>query len=389
MQLLTRLSFLSLFVLLPNVSSALTLGEMLNPYDTYFANCNYSDANLQKVCSVVQTKVNDQLRNANLAINNGDLVYSFNQGMNNVLINSCTRTTTLKGTTTNATLSQSANITLKGNAISKPAIFGVTLPIKVYFRDDFQDTFGASISYPSINPFDGMKSKCVGIGSDSYYGDVTASTTATITAMLSLEPRYAISASNHFVVQLKPVTDVSATVNNLQLNLDLHGVSPFANMLSLLVAPINAVNGQVEAISDGGNIKSIIASQNYAAIMSLASTTYGAVLTDYSVGNPLQIDSLVNSYLQNKASQILSGKAISLSNDMNSRLRAKLSQALNLDSEGKAIYAFDRQFNSVEVTQLDKDAIAALEIAAGPALSFRWSSAGPASPGRSSRGPRC
>jgi len=345
------------------MSKAITLGEILNPYDTYFANCTSSDTNLQKVCSIVQGMVNNQLQQANLSISNGDLVYSFNQGMNNVLINSCARTTTLKNVTTNANLSQSANLSFKGNAISKPAIFGLTLPIKVYFRGDFQDSLGASVLVPSYNPFSGPKYKCVAVGTDSYYGDVTTSATATITAMLSLEPRYAVSSSNHLVVQLKPITDVSATVNNLQLNLQLHGVSPFANMFSLLTAPINAVNGQVEAISDGGNIKSIIASQTYAAVMSIASTTYGGLLTDYALGNPLQIDSFVNAYLQNKAAQIAANKATTFGDDVSSRLKSRIKTALNLDANGKVIYAYDHNFNQVPVTQADKDAIAALEIA--------------------------
>ena len=189
---------------------------MLNPYDKYFANCNSGDANLNRLCGIVQSTVNSQLQQANISINNGDLVYSLNQGMNTVLINDCTRTTTLKNISTNATLSQAANVTLKGNAISKPVIFGLTLPIKAYFRSDFQDTLGARVLRPTL--FGGVKSECVRVGTDSYYGDVTTSATATITALLSLEPRYAVSSSNHYVIQLKPFTEVSATVNNFQVS---------------------------------------------------------------------------------------------------------------------------------------------------------------------------
>ena len=93
----------------------------------------------------------------------------------------------------------------------------------------------------------------------------------------------------------------------------------------------------------------------------LISTAYGTLLTDYALGNPLQIDALVNALLKYLAAKEAPDLATAVSNDISAQLKAKIAKALKLDANGKVIYAFDFNFRPVAVRQADRDAIAKVE----------------------------
>jgi hypothetical protein len=362
MKIVSKCLFCFLYLVFSMPSHAITLGEIINPYDRYFADCDQNNPLLQSLCTAVQAEVNARLAQAGLTIDNGDLAYSLDEGMNIVLNDSCSRTTRQTGMQYRAVLRQTTQIGLRGNAISKPMIFGVTAPIELYVRANFRDDFGATIYYPPKYPWERPRSTCQRYASDNYYGDTTAALTAKFSVLLSLEPRFAISQSNHLVIQLQPVVDVSLAADNVNVsNLDFHGVSVWANIAQTLAAPSNFMNGQVEAIFDGANFREIISLQKYAGLAELIGSGTGVLLTDFALGDPLMINNLIDDYLNNKARNMAADEARDARSDLANKLRAKVAAALDLDSAGKVIYAFDFGLNRVEPTQADRQAIATLE----------------------------
>lgn len=347
-----------LFMLRPSDSHAITLGEILNPYQNYFADCDKGDATLSQLCSVVQTVVNAKLQQAHLSIQNGDLVYSESKPQNQTLTSSCEQTITLQNLTTTATLSSTASVTLSGNAISRPVLFGVTLPVSAYARADMLDKVGTSVPYIGGFP-PRIKHHCVGVANDHFYADATVSATGKLVLFLSLEPVYAISPANHLVIQLHPIANVSVAVEGPNFNWDFHGLSPLTTVASALFAPFNAFNAQVAATFGGGSVRTIFEARTSAAVDALISSGIGAILTDEALGDPIGINSLVRDYVQDLARNYARVAATTAQNSANQRLKAQIAAALNLDANGNVTYAFDFGFNQVTVTQTDLDAIAA------------------------------
>jgi hypothetical protein len=347
-----------LFMMHPSESQAITLGEILSPYQNYFADCDKGDANLSQLCSIVQSVVNARLQQAHLSIQNGDLVYSDSKPQNQKLTDSCEQSITLRNLSTTATLSSTASVTLSGNAISKPVLFGITLPVSAYARADMLDQVGASVPYIGGFP-PRIKHHCVGIANDNFYADATTSATGKFVLFLSLEPVFAISSVNHFVIQLHPIANVSVAVDNVNFNWGFHGLSPLTTVATALFAPFNAFNAQVSATFGGGSVRSIFQAQTSAALSTLINSGVGAVLTDQALGDPLGINSLVQNYVQDYARNYASIVAAAAQNAANQRLKSQIGAALNLDANGNVTYSFDFAFNQVTVTQTDLDAITA------------------------------
>jgi hypothetical protein len=341
-------------------SRAITLGEVLNPLQNYFADCDKGDPKLSQLCTLVQTSVNAKLQQAQLSIQNGDLVYSDSKPQGQVLTDSCEQTIILQNLSSSATLSSTASVTLSGNAISHPALFGLTLPVSVYARADMLDEVGASVPYIGGFP-PRIKRHCVGIANDHFYADASASATAKLVLFLSLEPVYTLSPANHFVIQLHPIVNVSVAVDGPTLNWGFHGLSPLTTIATGLVAPFNAFNDQLAATFGGGSVRSIFKAQTSAAVNTLLNSVVGALLTDEALGDPIGINALAHNYVQTMARDFAQVSAAAAQNAANTRLRAQIATALNLDANGNVTYAFDLGFNQVATAQADLDAIAALK----------------------------
>ena len=352
-----------LFVMRPSESRAITLGEILNPLQNYFADCDKGDQNLSQVCTLLQSTVNAKLQQAHLSIQNGDVVYSDSKPQGQVLTDSCEQTIILQNLSSSATLYSTASVNLSGNAISRPALFGITLPVSVYGRADMLDEVGASVPYLGGFP-PRVKHHCIGIANDHFYADATASATAKLVLFLSLEPVYTISPAKHFVIQLHPIVNVSVAVDGPVFNWGFHGLSPLTTVTTALVTPFNAFNDQLTATFGGGSARSVFSAQTSAAVNTLLNSTVGVLLTDEALGDPIGMNALVRNYVQAMATNYAQVSAAAAQNAANIRLRAQVAAALNLDASGNATYAFDFGFNQVAPTQADLDAIAALK--AGP-----------------------
>lgn len=317
-------------------SQATTVGEIINPVEE-FLKCDTNDPVKKQICSLVSDKVNEELTKVNLSFNNGSLVYKIEDGTDVHLSGGCTRSTSLKNSRLDIRLDQSANIDLSGNAVIEPVIFGLTLPVDIYARFDITDKFGVKAW-----PFG-----CKRYASDSYYADTSISTNSTLVAYLSLEPKYTVK-DNEIIVMISPIFDILASTSMDINDLDLHGVSPFSGLLGALTIGPNTITQQMDDISHGEFVKGLFVTPT---VDPLIETTTGAVLTDYTF-NPIGLKILVKEISEIIADKKLHEKENKFISDTTAQIRAKITDALNLDSHGNAYFVFNlNNFHIQNVTQ--------------------------------------
>ena len=339
-----------------STSYAITIGEILNPTQE-FLNCNTTtNPTAQYFCLEIQERINRELEQANLSIKDGGLLYEVNDTRDRTLSSSCSRRTELKNTNLKAHLLSEASIDLSGNALSKPALFTVDMPVKASARIDLNDRLGKKIRYVSGFP-PRVKSKCIRVGSDSYYAIGSASLRASLVILFSLEPQFAVTPQGDFIIKIEPIIDVNAAIDGAVTKFDIRGASPLASLYSRINSINNAAFSGIEAILNASSVEGLLNDGLVSPIIETTTElTYGALLTDYALGNPAGFDKLVETFI-NIAVDKEVDKAQSEIDNITADLERQIAQALGLDSEGRAFYVFDANLAQQPVTQAHIDFI--------------------------------
>ena len=340
---MTRIFVFLALVGISSISSAVTVGQFIDASEE-FLDCNDTSYPLNEVCSIVQDRVNQKLADAGLSLTNRGILYSQEESTNTVLKNSCTRKTTLKRQRLELLLKRSASLNLSGNMVSEPTVFAISLPSEAYARMDLVDDIGLKNWFA-----------CIIIGEDNYYADAQVNIDAQLLAFLSLEPKYAISNSGEIVIELGPIFDLSINVDLSDLNFDIHGVSAWSGLVGNLLSLPNAFHNQVDNILNSESIDTLI--ESTPALVYTQDWAQGVILTNYGIGDPLNISGLVSDYAEKLANEDATTRANNYGNDVQRTVNSKIRNALALDYKGKAYFAFSPTLQSIPVTQAHKDLI--------------------------------
>ena len=211
---LTVLHLLSI----PTISTAATVGEVIDPTDT-FLDCSIGSPAQQFVCNLVKDRINIALQNANITINFGDILYVYRDGEDVPIDtgNDCTYTANITDLYASAKFTDTASLDFRFDLLSGPFVFALDLPIELYTRADMEAWTGIDmLLYCAKSPFP-----------DKFYGDASLATRAKMAIFFSLEPKLAMAPNGDYVVSIQPIVDVASTLENTDVTFDLHNVSPF------------------------------------------------------------------------------------------------------------------------------------------------------------------
>lgn len=309
-----------ILIFLPNLSFAITIGEIINPLDKYL-NCEQANPIEKKVCIVVQNKVNQILSSSSISFNHGDVLYKYSDGTNRKINtgHSCTYTAKMTSITANTNLNSGGSVDFKGNSISKPVIFTIRLPINLYTRTNIKAKLGARFF-----------GKCIRLGTDSFYADANLATTANLGILFSLEPKLERAPNGDYVISIQPIINVSSEVTNTSVNLNFHRVSPLTTVYIAVVGTTSSLFKSFKGVLHGDSVKDIFDT----AIIDIGT---GIVLTNSIFPIPL-VDSYIDREVRNAANDRITGASNRFSDSLGMRLTQKMNNALNLDSSGRRVF---------------------------------------------------
>ena len=336
-----------LAISLPLLSYGVTVGELQHPTRN-FLDCDDASSGVKGLCIRVQNDINQRLANAGLSITRNALIFNRTENINREILSGCTRRTNLNNGSLRLKITDSADIDLSGSGtVSDPAIFALTLPVEVYSRFNLKDRLGVT-----YYDWKGDK-KCRTVATDTYYADSLVNTEMQLSAFFSLEPRYAMSANGDHVIKIKPRFDLFGAVDAQIRDIDIHGASPLSGLLGSITATPNALNNQLDNIFNGGSVEEIFLGPVFEPLME---TAIGALLTDYSLGNPTLIDRVVELYAQELANEKVADANKRIS-DVTRSIEAKFKSALGLNSSGEAYFVFGPDYRPKNVEQRHIDTI--------------------------------
>jgi len=323
---ITLLTFLMVLGMSPS-SQAITVGEIVNPLEE-FLECDTNDSFVQIICNDIQEVVNRELTQANLQLEDGGLLFTQTDNTNRVLDGGCTSKTELRSLTTQVKLRSSASLNLSGNAISEPAMFLVELPVqssvnaRLKTRTGFRDI------------------KCRELYSDSYTASGSAFGKAKIGVILSLEPKYHYLPGYH-MVQIKPIVDVSASVNARVTNVRIRGANPLFGFLNAIAGFASGVFQFSESILRGKGIDNTIESLSADVAADIAQGGAAFVLGAEEVGlgskaiSPFFLTLLANDFVK---STIREQNLEQVERDLEEGIK----KALKLDENGERFFVFTK-----------------------------------------------
>lgn len=267
--------------------------------------------------------------------------------MNRTAYDDCTRKTTITRSEIGIKIKKTVSLNLSGNVISKPAVVVLNLPIEVSARIDVHDDFGISVFGPTSwwNPI--PKRHCVNVGSNNYYADGTVTATGKLLALLSLEPKYLKSPEGDYIIAIKPLFDIQASAGNAQVTqFDVHGASVLFNLFAAATSVSTATLNGVDALINGAAPIAVAQDMFVAPLLEHAEAL---VLTDYALGNPLDITRLTNLAILGEVNKQINSKNGELA-DATAAIKAQIIGSLNLDAYGKAYFVFDSNGQQKPVT---------------------------------------
>lgn len=325
-------------------ASALTIGQKLNPAET-FLDCNTAPSEVQIACKSIQNQVNQKLSEANLAIENNGIIYKYLDRTAVQITGGCSRNSKITSSDAAIWVKEPETIELSGDVISKPALFAMTLPVEIAGRIGFEDKTGMN------TPF---SSSCTWLASDSYSATGNLKTTAKILVLFSLEPKYRKSPEGEYVFALKATVDIQASLSDSNFsNLDFHGVNPLFNIYAGLVSVNSNQTRLYENILKGNSVQ-----KSAEDFLGRFGFEWGRLLllTNDTLGDPIFLNSLTERAINNYVDK----KRAGYNDDINSqaaKLKSKINAALGADSEGMIYYVLDQGLQPIPTTITHKDLI--------------------------------
>lgn len=319
---------------------AITIGQFQNPAES-FLDCENASSDLVVACQIAQQAINQKLAEANLYIESDGLVYR-TVNTNNIRVkDSCSRRTTIKRQEFSLKLKNTASLRLSGNALSEPAVMALQLPVEAYARFDAKDEFGKKPPLAS----------CIRYASDSYWGDGGVSVTANLFAMLSLEPKYKRGPTGEYIFALKPIFDLHASVNNVNIdNFDIHGANAFLNIWSAATSLSTDLTVTADSLLKGESVRRAFYDLG---VSQLIGQSQSILLTDYALSN--------HGLVRETIDLLVKASAAKGANNLNNSLdgiatatKAKIAAALNLDASGYTYLVLGPDFRVRPVTDADK-----------------------------------
>jgi len=317
----------------PN-SQAVTLGEIINPLED-FLDCNTNDSAIQIICNDIQEIVNRELAQANLELQNGGLLYTQTENGKRVLEGGCTSRTELTSLTAQVKLRSSTSLNLSGNAISQPAMFMAELPVQASVNARLKTRYG-------LRFFGG----CSQGATDSFRVSGNAYGNAKVGVLLSLEPKFINSPSlGQYIIQIKPIVNVSASVDARVTNVRLRGANPILGLLGTITGFASGLlQSAEENILGSGNFER---AYNSIPEESLRDIGLGLVFTFLGGLEEVQnlngnFDGVLSSFFLTPIANNLAQEAIEDQNleQVERDLEADIKRALKLDENGERFFVF-------------------------------------------------
>lgn len=197
------------------------------------------------ICEDVAHEISNIFEENNILLTNNELVQYVNPVTPPRQVNTghtCSHRAWLRDNYARIGLSTSSKLDLSGDLISKPLTLAANLPVSLYTKVNFKEKWG--VTYYTIRCSGWKcrkKRKCATIADDSYYADLSASTTAKMLFSVNLQPQFGELPNGNYFIKVKPVAFVNISLDNYDANFRLHGKnSLFAALGSILTTTSSA-----------------------------------------------------------------------------------------------------------------------------------------------------
>lgn len=317
-------------------SQAITVGSYRGDLGDY-VDCDKNSLTMA-ACEVAQDEINRLLERYDYPVTIDRNLFTYSQSMSERLTSSCSRRTFLTGASVRVDIQEGTGVQLTGNLIDEPVVFAATLNTRNYVRFNLKDNLGISSLFG-----------CSKIGDDHYYADATSYLNTELVTFFSLEPRLKQAPNGDFIIEIKPIFDLRSNINLDVTDFDIHGASAFASLFANLSSRVHYLDGIANTVLSGGNSQEIM----MAAADPLVQTVYGTILTNFSFGDPLELEHHVKKWAEDYANDSVSeinARTFDVTRDINSRIKS----ALQLDANGRAYFAFNAQLQKIPVTEAHK-----------------------------------
>jgi len=316
------ITFLITCSLSPN-SKAVTVGQFINPLED-FLECDSNNSAVQIICNDVQEIVNRELAQANLELQDGGLLFTKTDNTRVNVKGGCSSRTDLNKLVAGVKLLSDASVDLSGNAISKPVIFAIELPVEANVEAFLKTRYGARVFFGSCSQY----------ASDSFRIVGDANGNAKLALFLSLEPKLTISNDGEIIVRIKPIVDVSAAVDAEVTRLKIKDTSPILGFIGTISGIISAPFKLGDAVLRGKSVTNALEG----IILNIG---LGLTLTETGLGG-----SLISDYAENYANDQVDDQIDELGlEQVEMDLERNIKRALRLDENGERYFVFDLNFS--------------------------------------------
>lgn len=318
-------SMIFLPLLITSNAHAITIGEIINPLES-FMECSNLKWYETAICLAVTKEINQKLKEKSISFSNGDILYRIEPVVSSGSIDtghSCTHTANIRSSYATATLNSSGIIDLDFEEISTPIVAFLELPVGFYAKVNLEEEWGTMVF-----------GSCEEYASDSYYADGSASVTAFTRIVVSMEPKLEALSNGDYQVTTEPLVDVTSGFNDIDIDFDLHGKSVLNGIATLISSGLSAPINTLEAGLAGDSMMEELKQFGI-------DTLVGSFQIFESISDNLFNDILISA-VEDVAKKKAEEKGENIASQLEDKIKDNIIDNLNLDANGKRIYLVEK-----------------------------------------------
>lgn len=281
--------------------------------------CDSSDEAIQSLCKFALLKINQELKDARIAIDSNGVLFTFDDPTDKKMKtgSSCTKTAQLKHKHITARISRGASLNVALTSITEPVLLRVKLPARVHARVDVKQRAGVRTPFGCTKLFR---------DSISFKADVTTNTN--IVVGFNLDAKIGTTEDGNYILIIKPKFSSVFSLDDFKLKFRVSEKSPFATVFDLVNRVGSTVLKTATALIEGENVSEVVEKSLLFDIGVPIALGIG------SLPGPLERliwKKLVGRFVEPEAHKEIQKYSNNLELKINSKLKAKL----GLDSRGE------------------------------------------------------